>query len=258
MSEPDISDLLDEWPYDPNRNARIVSAGDGGQKLQIRLRLGLLQMELDGRPDAQRPYGHETVLDHYQSLLDEYRADHGTDDGFEVDHEAWEELSAEGILFYERYVVLFQLGDYARTARDTARNLAMFDLCKQYAERPEDVAAQEQYRPYLIRMHAAALAMSQLHDDRHTDARETLQRALDALDELDEVHTSVFQAELDRARSMLEGMLDDIKAERKTPTELDNLRDELARAVRDERYEDAAHLRDRIRDISERGPNTPG
>jgi len=258
MSDPDISDILDEWPYDPNRNARIVTTGDGRQKLQIRLRLGLLQVELDGRPDGQRPYGRETVLEHYLTLREEYRAEHGTDDGFEVDHEAWEELSAEGILFYERYVVLFQLGDYDRTARDTARNLQMFDLCKEHAERPEDVAALEQYRPYLIRMHAAALAMSQLHDDRHEDARETLRRALTALGELDEVHTSVFQAELDRARSMLEGMLDDIKAEPKTPTELDELRDELARAVRDERYEDAADLRDRIRDISERGPNTPG
>jgi hypothetical protein len=257
MSNPDISDVLDDWPYDPNRNARIVSAPDGRQRLQIRLRLGLLQMELDGRPDAQRPYGHDTVLDYYQHLLGEYRAEHGTDEGFEIDHDAWEELSAEGILFYERYVVLFQLGDYDRTARDTARNLAMFDLCKHYAERPEDVAAQEQYRPYLIRMHASALAMSQLHDDRHDDARETLQRAIAALDELDEVHTPVFQVELDRARSMLEGMLDDIKVERTTPTEVDNLRDELARAVREERYEDAAQLRDRIRDISERGPNTP-
>jgi tetratricopeptide (TPR) repeat protein len=257
MDNPDISGILDEWPYDPNRNARIVTAPDGRQKLQIRLRLGLLQMELDGRPDAQRPYDHDTVLDYYQHLLEEHQDEHGTDEGFEISHDAWEELSAEGILFYERYVVLFQLGDYARTARDTARNLEMFDLCKEYAERSEDVAAQEQKRPYLIRMHAAAVAMHHLHDDRHTEARETLEQALIELDELDEVHTSVFQVELDRARSMIEGMLNDIKVETTTPTELDNLREELARAVREERYEDAAQLRDRIRDISERGPNTP-
>lgn len=254
MRDPDVSDILEEWPYDPNRNARIVTNADGSQKLQIRLRLGLLQMELDGRPDGQRPYGFDTVLEHYQHRLDEYRDEHDTDDGFELDHDAWDELSAEGVLFYERYVVLFQLGDYDRTARDTARNLAVFDFCKEYAERPEDVAALEQYRPYLIRMNAAAIAMARLQDDRPDDARATLRRALDELDQLDAVPTTVFQVEVDRARSMLEGMLNDIKADRTTPTELDKLRDELARAVREERYEDAAALRDRIRRINEHGP----
>jgi hypothetical protein len=257
MDGPDISDILDGWEYDPNRNARIITGADGREKLQIRLRLGLIQMELDGRPDGQRPYGFETVLDYYTHLLDEHRAEHSTDEGFEISHEAWEELSAEGILFYERYVVLFQLGDYERTARDTARNTAMFDLCKEYAERPEDVAALEQYRPYLIRVHAASVAMQCLQDARHEEAREIIQAGLSELDELEEVHTPVFQVELDRARSMLEGMLGDIGAEPKEPTELDRLHEQLAKAVREERYEDAAQLRDRIREISERGPNTP-
>ena len=254
MRDPDIGDILEAWAYDPNRNARIVTNADGNQKLQIRLRLGLLQMELDGRPDGQRPYGFDTVLDYVASRLDEHREANGSDEGFVIDHDTWDELSAEGVLFYERYVVLFQLGDYERTARDTVRNLAMFDLCKAYAERPEDVAALEQYRPYLIRMQAASIAMGLLQKGSPDEARETLRRAIDALDALDKVHTAVFQVELARARSMLEGMLNDVQAEPKTPTELDTLRDELARAVREERYEDAAHLRDRIRDISGRGP----
>ncbi|MBN1919577.1 MAG: UvrB/UvrC motif-containing protein [Verrucomicrobia bacterium] len=253
MSDPDISDILEEWPYDPDRNARIVTNADGSQKLQIRLRLGLLQMELDGRPDAQRPYGFDTVLEYQRNSLDEYRDEHGTDEGFVIDHDAWEELNSEGVLFYERYVVLFQLGDYDRTARDTARNLGMFDLVRQYAERPEDVTALEQYRPYLIRMNAAALAMQHMQNDRPDDARDTLRRGIRQLDELEMVHTSVFQVELDRARSMLEGMLDDIKADKATPSELDTLRGELARAIREERYEDAASIRDRIRRISEPG-----
>jgi tetratricopeptide (TPR) repeat protein len=254
MTSPDIGDLLSDWEYDPNRNARIIAGADGRQKLQIRLRLGLIQMELDGRPDGQRPYGFDTVLEYYQDVLERRRAERGTDEGFVIDHDAWEELSAEGILFYERYVVLFQLGDYERTARDTARNLAAFNLCKQYAERPEDVAALEQYRPYLIRMNRSALAMALLQDDRHAEARATIEEALRELDGLDEVHTVVYQQELHRARSMLEGMLKEIREQPgKTPSRLDALREELQKAVREERYEDAASLRDRIREISERG-----
>jgi len=257
MENPDISDLLREWEYDPNRNARIITGEDGRQRLQIRLRLGVVQMELDGRPDAQEPYGFETVLAYYEHRLEEHQIEHGTDEGFVIDHDAWEELSAEGILFYERYVVLFQLGDYARTVRDSARNLAMFDLCKTYAEHPEDVAALEQYRPYLIRMNHAAAAMALLQDDRHAEAREKLEDGLRVLDELEEVHSPVFEVELDRARSMLEGMLRDTQEQYKTPSQLDTLRDELARAVREERYEDAARLRDRIREIGEHGAAGP-
>lgn len=254
MQNPDIGDILREWEYDPNRNARIITSADGRQKLQIRLRLGLMQMELDGRPDGQRPYGFETALEYYQDLLEQHRAERGTDEGFVIDHDAWEELSAEGLLFYERYVVLFQLGDYARTARDSARNLAAFDLVKAYAERPEDVAALEQYRPYLIRMNRSAVALALLQDDRHDDARETIEDGIRNLDELEEVHTVVFQQELERARSMLEGMLKDIRAQHaRAPNEIEKLRHELAQAVREERYEDAARLRDTIRRISERG-----
>jgi len=252
MDNPDISDLLREWEYDPNSNARIVTSADGSKKLQLRLRLGLIQMELDGRPDAQKPYGFETVLDYYEHRLEEHELEHGTDEGFVIDHDAWEELSAEGILFYERYVVLFQLGDYERTVRDTERNLAMFDLVRKYAERPEDVAALEQYRPYLIRMHASAVAIGKLQDDRHDEARETIEAALRELDELEPVHTVVFDQELERARSMLEGMLKEV-LERKTPSRLEALHEQLAKAVREERYEDAARLRDQIRKISEGG-----
>ena len=249
MTDPDISDILGEWDYDPHMNARIIAAADGCQKLQIRLRLGLIQMELDGRPDAQKPYGCESVLEYYRRQLDERDAG----EGFVIDHDAWEELSAEGILFYERYAVLFQLGDYERTACDTERNLAMFDLVQEYAERPEDVAALEQYRPYLIRMNRASTAMSLLQQERLEEARATIEQALRELDELDEVHTVIFEQEMHRARSMLEGMLREIGERYEKPSRLDAVRQELERAVREERYEDAARLRDHLRELGEGG-----
>ena len=33
----------------------------------MRIDLGLLQMELDGRPDGQRPHGFESLLDYYEA-----------------------------------------------------------------------------------------------------------------------------------------------------------------------------------------------
>lgn len=67
----DISQLLDDWPYQPGRiNVRLVERADGEQRIQVRLDLGLLQMHLDGRPDGQQPDGFESLLDLVEAQLE--------------------------------------------------------------------------------------------------------------------------------------------------------------------------------------------
>ena len=52
----DIVPLLKGWDYEPGTiNVRKISGIDGAPKLQMRLDLGLLQMEMTGRPDGVRP-----------------------------------------------------------------------------------------------------------------------------------------------------------------------------------------------------------
>ena len=85
------------------------------------------------------------------------------------------------------------------------------------------------------------------------EARATIEEALRELDELDEVHTVIFEQEMHRARSMLDGMLREIGERYEKPSRLDALRQELERAVREERYEDAARLRDHLRELGEAG-----
>ena len=54
----DITPLLKGWDYEPGAiNVRKISGLDGAPKLQMRLDLGLLQMELTGRPDGAKPHG---------------------------------------------------------------------------------------------------------------------------------------------------------------------------------------------------------
>ena len=50
----DIDDALDGWEYKPDVvQARVTEAGDGRDVIQMRLDLGVLQLELAGRPDGQ-------------------------------------------------------------------------------------------------------------------------------------------------------------------------------------------------------------
>jgi len=63
LNEMDITQALRGWSFEPGQvNVRLIRGNDGKPKLQLRLDLGLLQMELDGRPDGKRPHRAPTEL----------------------------------------------------------------------------------------------------------------------------------------------------------------------------------------------------
>src|SRR5215211_6191803 len=82
----DILPLLKGWDYEPGTiNVRKISGLDGSPKLQMRQDLGLLQMEMSGRPDGRRPHGYESLLEYFETqLADHRRRHHGSDDGFHL------------------------------------------------------------------------------------------------------------------------------------------------------------------------------
>jgi hypothetical protein len=60
-SPRDIDTLLKHWQFRPGEvNARLVKARDGRQVLQMRIDMGIVQMETELRPDGMRPNGAET------------------------------------------------------------------------------------------------------------------------------------------------------------------------------------------------------
>ena len=67
----DIAPVLRGWEYEPGSiNVRKISGLDGREKIQMRLDLGLLQMEVTGRPDGERPHGCESLLEYFEKRLD--------------------------------------------------------------------------------------------------------------------------------------------------------------------------------------------
>ena len=82
MTDP-LSRMLREWPYEPGKLAvRLIEDEDGSRRLQVRVDLGLLQMETEGRPDGLRPGGYDSALDQIEARADEFEAerDAGEDD----------------------------------------------------------------------------------------------------------------------------------------------------------------------------------
>lgn len=246
MNSKDITPVLKGWDYEPGTiNVRKITGTDGRPKLQMRLDLGLLQMEMSGRPDGTTPHGCESLLDYYEARLDEHRRVNGTDLGFHLTPEQCQSLREEAVMYYHRYISLFVLEEYSGVVRDTARNLRLLDLCSQFAEEEHDRLVLEQYRPYLIMMNVRARASIAYKNKQYAKALEAIQEGLDQI----RAFFRRFGQEQLFARSnevrVLRRFARDIR--RKLPVDpVVRLRSQLDKAIKAERYEDAARIRDEL------------
>ena len=241
----DLRRILKSWPYDPGNDLRVVRGGDGRELLQVRTPLGIEQYEMDGRPDGARPHELESAMDYYFQRLEEARAA-GNEADFDLSPSDCAELFNEGTLYYFRYVRLFQLKDWARTVRDTARNLRVFDFVHRYARREEDRLFLEKWRPYIIRVNSSAAALVEL-DRRDYDAAQTIaQGAIRKLETLEDLDDETFKFERDRSLKAMRELSAQIQKSRPL-SELEQLEKQLRRAIERQEFERAAQLRDRIR-----------
>ena len=136
---------------------RIVAGDDGRDKIQMRMDLGLIQMELAGRPDGLSPAGFESLLELYEARA---RAAEAAGEDFSLDSGVCAALMREGVQYYHRYLAAFHLQRYDLVARDTERNLRLFAFVVQHAARQRDKVQFDQYRPYVTMMRARALGLA--------------------------------------------------------------------------------------------------
>ena len=140
----DIGDLLNGWEFNPDEFlARRIRTSKGDEKLQIRIDMGVLQLELNGRPDGKTPHDCPSLLEYYQNLIE--TRDESED--LILDEEECEDLFQEAWQFYHRYLSLFYLEDYGGVVTDTEHTLQIFDLVDQHAPNDEIRWYFEQYYP---------------------------------------------------------------------------------------------------------------
>ena len=242
----DIAGLLGAWEFEPGRlNVRKIQGDDGRPKLQVRLDLGILQMELSGRPDGLRPNDSASLFDYHVERLNEHRTQLGTELGFVLSPNDCRDLRDEASMYYHRYLGLFVLGDYAGTMRDARRNLQVIDFCRRHAAEEADQAAMEVYRPYLLMMHARAKAGLCVQKD---DARGALRAIRCALREIRR-HYRRFRGRRAWEASVEVRVLKKLSRHlaRNVPqSPVRRLKRELERAIRSEQYERAAQIRDKL------------
>lgn len=170
----DISTILAGWDFNPDElQVRMITGDDGRERIQMRVDLGVLQMELAGRPDGQKPHGFDSFLDYYEARE---KSTVAAGKEFALDHRACGNLMREGLQYYHRYLSAFHLQKYDLVSRDTEHNLRLFAFVVQHASRQRDKIEFDQYRPYVHMMRARAIALEAL-------AQGDFSRALNEIDE---------------------------------------------------------------------------
>lgn len=246
MDVPDLRPWLDAWPHRPEAAVRILRTEDGREIIQVRRPLGIDQFEADGRPDGVRPQGCESWLDHYLTRKRTWESRASGNRAFRLSHKDCERLHEEGVIYYYRYVLFFQLEDFVRVVRDTERNLRMFDLVHESADLDEDRVLLDQYRPYILRMNAIAKAMVFSKAGDLSAAIDAVEQGMTTIRNLPHVESETFDMERERSLEILKGTADELRRS-KPLSALERLEQELATAIAAERYEDAARIRDEIR-----------
>lgn len=242
----DIASALRGWDFEAGQvNVRLIRGDDGRPKLQLRLDLGLLQMELNGRPDGKRPHRNATELDYHTRKLQKHLTHYGSDNGFYLSRTDCQALREESAMFYHRYLSLFVLEQFDAVVRDTAHNIGVLDLCHKYGKSDYDRMCLEQYRPYICMMHARACACDALqHNYVHTAIaylRGGIKQILRIVPKAQRHDTREQSSEI----RILADMLRQLRAQL-PPDPRTIIKKKLKLALADERYEEAALLRDEL------------
>ena len=240
----DITPLVQGWDFDPAKvTARLVDVDSRDeQEIQLRLDLGILQMQLNGRPDGKLPHGYESALKYYrQKILTDRKT------GYRLDGDACAELQQECVQVYYRYLALMVLKDYERVIRDTTHSLEIFELVEKYTDNDEIIWDFLQFKPYVIMMHTRARAEQIAESHDVNAAVEQIKIGMGAIESfLIKMEDDPEYVNECQELVMLEEMIKDLNERGPEESPVVALKQKLEHAIRMEDYEEAALIRDSI------------
>ncbi|MGP1308830.1 MAG: UvrB/UvrC motif-containing protein [Phycisphaerales bacterium] len=247
----DLTKALQDWPFEPGQiNVRLIQGDDERPKIQMRVDLGILQMEAEGRPDGGRPMGYDSLLEYQETRLEDHMSENGSEEGFALDAETCRMLREESVQYYHRYISLLVLEDYEAVVRDCGHNLRVLDLCAEFAKEDDDRAILEQFRPYLVMMRTRALASAAVASSEPKVALYHIEDGLEQMRQVFEEAGAGEAFEESHEAIVLRGMRDQL-APKLPVSQREELRKRLQEALRQENYELAAILRDELRLLAE-------
>jgi len=239
-----IDDALRDWDYDPDATpvqARLTEGADHRQVIQMRVDLGIFQMETTGRPDGTRPHNFATYFDY---LRHEARKATRRHEKFTLDDEQCQGAAREFVQFYHRRICWLALRQYRRAVADADHTLAFMDFVRDHSPGEEYTQAHEQYRGFVTFQRTQAAAALALDDDDPEKAVDEVRRGLARLKAFFAEHGAEEQMDDDEMVKHLRRIEQSLREQHNIG---ETLQEQLDRAIANEEYETAARLRDKLK-----------
>ncbi len=224
--------MLSEWPHQPGKVlARAVASEDGPERLQVRVELGILQMEVTGHPEGAAAI-YESMRERSQSL----------------DEDMCLALQREAALYAYRAFVLSVLDRHAGVVSDMTRNLEVMSMIVRLGQSEQDRMRARSMMVQFLMIQARSRAAFAASRGDFGLAR----RSLDS--DIDEIIRALGEAgrgsDADDAPEvqLLKGMRD-MFVPRLPSSQRQEMEQRLDDAIHMENYELAAILRNELRQL---------
>jgi hypothetical protein len=238
----DIDAALQGWEYKPGVvQARLVQARDGRQVIQLRIDLGLLQVETTGRPDGTRPHGCASFFEY---LTRQARLAERAGQSFVLNEEQCEEADREFVQFYHRRLCWLALGNFAQAVADADHTLGFMTFVRDHPPSEEYAQAHEQYRGFVLFQRTQAAASLAEERDRPEEAIDEILGGLEKMRAFFAAYDLEEQFEDNGMVQQLRKMEGSLRKKHGINA---TLREQLNQAVANEQYETAARLRDALK-----------
>lgn len=232
-----IDHILRDWPYDPSGiSVRMQKGKDGRQVLQMRLDLGLLQLETAGRPDGSRPFDRESALAFLRDKID-------IEGDYTLSEDECAESDREFTQYYYRRICWLALKEFAKAVLDADHTLSLMDLCRDHSPDEQWTLSHEQYRPFVLFHRTQAAALSVLETGGAEAAIHEINEGLEQLRQVFAKYEADDQYEDDELVQRLTELRESLRQHFKIGRTLE---EQLSEAIADEKYELAAELRDEL------------
>ena len=162
-----LDEILDSLSFDVAHPIKVLKLAEGKEVVVVQSNaFTISRIYTSGRPDGKRPHGRESYYEYFSEQLEDYKQQHGSDEGFGLTPEDWRVLFRESYDRYTRYLLFAGIKRWADVKRDTDTNLAVTNMAKKYA--PSEVAWESyQYKGYMLMMNSMANAeLCLMEDDR--------------------------------------------------------------------------------------------
>jgi hypothetical protein len=244
MAEPPHLDhIFREWPYDPNAiSVRMVPGDDGREVIQLRLDMGLLQLEPAGRPDGEKPEGFETYFD----ALKAKKAKVAEGEEYTLGEEECEAADREFLQFHRRRICWIALREYVRAVQDADHTLALMDFCRDHSPDDEWTISHEQSRTYVLFHRTQASALSELESNGGGGPEGAIVQLNAGLDRIKAVFAAYDAEEEYEEDELVQRLIELRESLREQYAVGRTLDEQLHDAIKSEQYELAARLRDEI------------